>query len=189
MAKPKKSDTHRSKPAAKPVAKPPPAAEGAVVRAVVDGLAYTKRLGAFVGEFLRSKGHLPAAKRISADMRVTLPEASRYVVLAAVLQLSDFAAEAAQAFHESRNILLPRPQNDVDHTVMRIWKHFNDATLQAFTELEDMKEPQWNPYESLHAALETIATHVGEKHFGLVPERDQEPPSPPRQKRPKVRAH
>jgi hypothetical protein len=161
MAKPKKSDTHRSKPAAKPVAKPPPAAEGAVVRAVVDGLAYTKRL----------------------------PEASRYVVLAAVLQLSDFAAEAAQAFHESRNILLPRPQNDVDHTVMRIWKHFNDATLQAFTELEDMKEPQWNPYESLHAALETIATHVGEKHFGLVPERDQEPPSPPRQKRPKVRAH
>ena len=143
--------------------------DGSTVTTVIEGLIYAKSLVKYIPSILKEDDHRPFVKKISSEMRATQSETTRYIVLLVILQLSDFAGEAVVAFNESRAIMLPRPKNDVDFTVMTIWRNFNDATLIEYNELSDWKASSWNPYEHLQDTLDELAEYIGLKHFGMTP--------------------
>ena len=143
--------------------------DGPTVGTVVEGLIYAKSLVKYIPSIMKEDDHRPFVKKISSEMRATQSETTRYIVLIVILQLSDFIGDAVIAFDESRPIMLPRPKNDVDFTVMAIWRQFNDATLNEYNKISDWHEADWNPYMHVQIALDKLATYIGRKHFAMEP--------------------
>lgn len=157
--------------------------DGPLVDAVIQGLKQANKIVKYVPVFLNQDGHKDdhkhVVKKISSYMRANLTEPVRYVMLLVLLQLVEFATEAIQAFEESRAIMLPEPKNDVDYTVLRIWRRFNSSTLEEYEEHGDWKGVAWNPYKSLQHGLESLTKYIGAKQFGLdATEEEEEAPAP-----------
>lgn len=145
-----------------------------VAEVVVDALRYSSSVVDYVPVFLKEKNKRVMIKAISLDMRRRLPEATRYAAFLAIARLSEFASEAAEAFQEERTTALPKPKSHVDYTMRCIWGDFSKATLEEYQKTQAWQPLTWNPFVELNAALHALAAYVGDKHFGIEIEEDDE---------------
>lgn len=142
-----------------------------IKESIVKGLQFTS---SYIPDLTDSVLHLSeprpledVAAALHKTMRRTLPVPVIYTSLKIMMRLVEYAKLQQEALDNEVPVQFPKTKNNVDHTVKRIFRAWNQQVSKYCNSNSDFKENGWNPWTEVINTVETVAKRNLQMFFGL----------------------